>query len=407
MREFYPVLFAMTAVLLFGMIEIVLLACLNRLWWKRRWVRMTSWSLPLFGFVMVLIWALGQYHALTWIALPAAILMIISLLLEIALMISLPFSGALHFLHRAAERLIHTRRQRDPSLVDTNRRAFLKVTAASLPVSAAALSVTGVARAFADVNVFKKPILFDDLPLSLQGLRIFHLTDLHLAHFVALDSLSEVLAVADSLSPDLVVVTGDIADDLTLLNDALSMINNLQPPHGVYACLGNHEHFRGLAKVRRSFERSPVQLLTDQSITIDVDGCSLLVSGIDDPVRLDAADYAFFRQHIDMALTDVGNFDFSVLMSHRPVALEYASEVGVNLTLAGHTHGGQIGFMGRSLLEWAWPDHYLWGHYRIGASHLYTSSGAGHWFPFRLGCPREAPVIELRSRVKSPDRSNY
>jgi predicted MPP superfamily phosphohydrolase len=87
---------------------------------------------------------------------------------------------------------------------------------------------------------------------------------------------------------------------------------------------------------------------------------------------------------------------FKILMSHRPDAFDYAASQGINLTLAGHTHGGQIGFMGRSLFDSYWADRYLWGEYRQGRSALYTSSGVGHWFPFRLGCPPEAPIIELR-----------
>jgi hypothetical protein len=83
-------------------------------------------------------------------------------------------------------------------------------------------------------------------------------------------------------------------------------------------------------------------------------------------------------------------------MSHRPDVFPYAADLGVQLTLSGHTHGGQIGFDGRSVLEGVFPHSFLWGEYAIKASRLYTTCGAGHWFPFRLGCPAEAPLITLR-----------
>lgn len=67
----------------------------------------------------------------------------------------------------------------------------------------------------------------------------------------------------------------------------------------------------------------------------------------------------------------------------------------MDLTLAGHAHGGQIGFNGHSAFERIWPDQYLWGPYSVGRSRLYTTSGFGHWFPFRVNCPTEAPLIEL------------
>jgi predicted MPP superfamily phosphohydrolase len=85
---------------------------------------------------------------------------------------------------------------------------------------------------------------------------------------------------------------------------------------------------------------------------------------------------------------------FRLLLTHRPDAFDAAADCGFDLVLAGHTHGGQIGFGGRSLLDY--PGYpYPWGHYRKRTSQLNTSAGAGHWVPFRLGCPAEAPVVEL------------
>jgi predicted MPP superfamily phosphohydrolase len=86
---------------------------------------------------------------------------------------------------------------------------------------------------------------------------------------------------------------------------------------------------------------------------------------------------------------------FSLLLAHRPEAFDAAGDARVGLTLSGHTHGGQIGYNGKSAFEPLFPDGYLWGAYRRGASRLYTTSGFGNWFPFRLGCPAEAPLVEL------------
>ena len=87
-------------------------------------------------------------------------------------------------------------------------------------------------------------------------------------------------------------------------------------------------------------------------------------------------------------------------MTHRPEGFDPASEMGIELTLSGHTHGGQAGLNGRSLWS-AFTDRYLWGHYAKNGSQMYLSSGIGHWFPFRLGCPTEAPIIELTSKIDS------
>ena len=86
---------------------------------------------------------------------------------------------------------------------------------------------------------------------------------------------------------------------------------------------------------------------------------------------------------------------FSILMSHRSQALDYASPLGIDLVLAGHTHGFQLGLGGRSLFDSLLPDRYIWGQYNQGQSQLYTTCGVGHWLPFRFGCPPEAPLIVL------------
>jgi predicted MPP superfamily phosphohydrolase len=284
-------------------------------------------------------------------------------------------------------------RQKDT--VDRRRRLFLKSGAAAIPLVALAAGGGGVALAMAGARVYKRPIYIKGLPDDLDGLRILHITDVHLRHYVSLDDVADVVRRAGPLKPDLVLVTGDIADDMKLLPGALRLISELNAPLGAYACLGNHEYFRGIGEVMKIYDRSPVELFVNTGYRVKKGNSPLFIGGIDDPRTMRVTDYSIFREDLDETLVDVNDDDFVILMSHRPNALDYAAEKGVALTLSGHTHGGQVGLGGRSLFESVWPERYLWGHYRIRQSHLYTSSGMGHWFPFRLGCPAEAPVIEL------------
>jgi predicted MPP superfamily phosphohydrolase len=193
-----------------------------------------------------------------------------------------------------------------------------------------------------------------------------------------------------------VLITGDIADNIQLLPDTLSLINGLSPPLGTFAILGNHEHFRGIGQVREMFSQSPVPLFVNEGTHCARGETSLFIGGVDDPRTMGADHREFFTRAVDAALQESLNDEFKILMSHRPDAFDYAADCGVRLTLAGHTHGGQVGWFGRSLFERLSPESYLWGDYRKGSSHLYTTSGVGHWFPFRLGCPQEAPIIELK-----------
>lgn len=397
MRIFFPIVFAAVFILIFGLVEVLLLRMLNREWWQNRKIRLLALALPVIGVVMLSLWALGEYYTQRWLSLPAALLAILVFVLEVALMLSLPVSGFIHWLGHFLGRLFKHRL--DPELeerIDPHRRLFLKGAATAVPLVTMAMGVSGVARAFADVRIYIRPIILTQLPPEWEGLRFLHLTDLHLRHYVTLDDLDRVLGEAEYYKPEMVLVTGDIADDLTQLPGALSRLRAFSAPLGVYACLGNHEYFRGVSRVKRIFDASNIPLLVNQSMILTVRGHRLNLGGIDDPVTLREIKADFFQRTIDETFPEADGSVFSLLMSHRPEALDYASEKGLDLVLAGHTHGSQVGLLGRSAFESWWPQRYLWGHYRRAQTHLYTSAGVGHWFPFRLGCPAEAPVIELR-----------
>jgi hypothetical protein len=201
------------------------------------------------------------------------------------------------------------------------------------------------------------------------------------------------LGIADQ--PDLIVFTGDIADDLRELGPVLRIASERRPRLGVLGVVGNHEHFRGLPAVRRVFDASPVPLLFNGGTALPVAGSTLHVAGIDDPGVRRLGDEEHFARTIDAALDGAPSDAFHLLLSHRPEGFDVAARRGVHLTLAGHTHGGQVGIGGRSAFEGMTRNRYLWGMYERGPSRLYTSAGFGHWMPVRLGCPREAPLLVL------------
>ena len=375
-----------------GLIEILLLRHLNRVWWEKKIVRRLAWSLPVVGLCGFILIGVGEYHRLDWLTFPSAVLAGTALILEVSLMLSLPVSGVIHMVNRGMDSLS---RKREKSGHDHGRRLFLRGAAVAVPLATIGMSTIGVGRSFATARVYKKPIAIENLPQGLVGLRILHLSDLHLRHYVTPDDLATVLERAESFGPDIILITGDIADDLAQLPDALRLIDEMRAPLGAFASLGNHEYFRGLEEIHRIFDRSAVSLLVDEGIKMSHRTAPLFIGGIDDPRYLDGASPEFFQRCLDATLATASSGDTIVLMSHRPDACNYTPGYGVNLTLAGHSHGGQVGMFGRSLFESFTPESYLWGHYQSGESHLYTSSGVGHWFPFRLGCPSEAPVIEL------------
>ena len=396
MRTFFPIIFSAVVILIFGLLAVLMLRLLNRVWWARPRVRRLAWSLPAIGFAMVALWGVGEYLTKDWLSFPAALIVMLVFIFEAGLMLSLPVSGLLHLLNAFFDWIAKRHRRAPAPAIDHGRRVFLKGVAAATPVMTLATGTGGLVRAFEPVRLPRKEFFFANLPSELDGLKIWHVSDIHLRHYVTLDHLAQAVEMAAPMAPDLVLVTGDIADDLGQLPGALSMLHEMKAPLGCYASLGNHEYFRGVGEVRAIFDRSPIPLLVNQGVHLRVKGVPLFVGGIDDPRRMGQKEEWFYEQTIDQALAESHSGEFTILMSHRPDAFDIAAARSISLTLAGHTHGGQIGLFGRSAFESYWQDRYLWGHYINGQSQLYTSSGMGHWFPFRLGCPAEAPLIVLR-----------
>jgi predicted MPP superfamily phosphohydrolase len=254
---------------------------------------------------------------------------------------------------------------------------------------------------------------YANLHPDLEGFRILHLSDLHLGACLGLDDLKHGLEAAFAAQrPDLVVVTGDIADDPELLPGAMDLVARAAARYGALASLGNHEYLHGIEITRPKLEASDVPLLVSSGRTITVGRARLFVGGADDPVHMGGDIAWMLHPSIERAAAAAPrDADFRLLLCHRPEGFGPATELGFDLTLSGHTHGGQLGLFGRSLLEKVrpLPDATWWGRHekkrpsrglgspdRASPARLYTTSGFGHWFPFRVGCPTEMPLVVLR-----------
>jgi predicted MPP superfamily phosphohydrolase len=266
-----------------------------------------------------------------------------------------------------------------------------------------ATAAGGFSAAFLPTARRSIPVTFPKLHPALEGFSILQLSDLHLGasrNVRDLERFFERLSLP-SRRPDLIVFTGDIADDLHQLGPALQLAHQFRARCGVLASLGNHEYLHDIRRARAIFDASPVPLLVDTGTTLRVGDADLYVAGANDPVVIQTNIQPFLEGTVDRALRDAPSDAFRLLLSHRPEGFDPAARHGIDLTLSGHTHGGQIGFNGKSAFEPLWPDGYLWGAYRRGASRLYTTSGFGDWFPFRIGCSTEAPLVVLSSERTS------
>jgi len=373
------------AATLFALLLIVALGF--RSWLRRRALRVGAASFLTFLLAAHAAWAVGMRNPTVsyWGALAATVVLPMLVLLTA----SLPLSA------------LARRRSRPKNAAPSGptRRAVLQGVAAAIPMAAMGTGLAGWVGGAAEPRLRVLPMTLPRLPPALAGLRILQLSDLHLGCSKGIDTLERLLAnIGASDRPDLIVLTGDVAEDQALLGPALRLVEQFRPRLGVFSALGNHEYLRGIRTVRAAYEKSAVSLLINRSEISRVGDSRLVISGVDDPVFVHRAIEPVVEPWFDRALDGTPSDAFRMMLSHRPEGFNLAAPRGVDLTLSGHTHGGQIGFNGKSAFQALYPDGYLWGAYRRGDSALYTTCGFGAWYPFRLGAPPEAPLIVLQGQ---------
>lgn len=400
MRTYFPHLVCIVALVSCAALIRVVLRKFLRTWLHEPLVQSVQKWMPMLGLCCTLLWALGTAMQNYALIVFGASLVVFVLIGAGMTLVSLPFAIGLLLLHARGGVSRHSHPPQEGNsehnASNMSRREFLRTVAAAMPLLSTASGLSGMARSFEAVRLPVFHLQFANLPAALQGLKICQLSDMHLGYFRGVRDMERLFERVAMQRPDLVLVTGDIADDLTLLPDTLRLLEALPAPLGVYASLGNHEYYRGIQNVRKHFDASAIPLLCNEGLALSVQNATLFIGGADDPSRSRDTDFSiFFPQTTEAALREASSDAFKILMSHRPQSFYTAVELGAQLTLAGHTHGMQIGYNGRSLFELNGSEKLLWGHYQRGASQLYTTSGVGHWFPFRLGCPPEAPMMVL------------
>ncbi len=232
----------------------------------------------------------------------------------------------------------------------------------------------------------------------LSGLTILHLSDVHMGPFIGEAQIEHIASLVKNDEIDLIALTGDIADDLDKYPQFFSALSKIKSRHGIKACIGNHEIYRGRALSIQAQEKGGAEMLIDRHTTIDVNGAPLHIVGIDDPAGLGRSTQAFYKKHFTTSFQSIPDDEATLVLCHRPDGFNACIEHGGTVMLSGHTHGGQVALFNRSVFEpiARQSGHKLLGPYtapaqkRQATSQLYVTAGTGHWMPFRLGCPAEA-----------------
>ncbi|HSJ05124.1 MAG TPA: metallophosphoesterase [Longimicrobiales bacterium] len=278
-----------------------------------------------------------------------------------------------------------------------------------------ALAVGGAAAATAAYAVLVEPrwlhrtrprLHFPDLPPALEGLTIALVTDIHAGGHTPRGVLARAVRLVMDARPDLIAVSGDLAEDEASLEAALDALAELAAPLGVYVVPGNHDYRDvGIERWHDAVGRrqSPVDL-TNRVRFLRVGGegeggATLCVAGVDD----------LAHGRPNLAGLSERHRDFTILLAHHPDQAERArrSVDRVDLILSGHTHGGQVRLPGLGAIvnSAASPHLYEAGVRRRPWTQVYTSRGIGTThLPVRFLSRPELPVLTLTSAPRPPRR---
>jgi predicted MPP superfamily phosphohydrolase len=230
------------------------------------------------------------------------------------------------------------------------------------------------------------------LPIAWDGLRILHLSDLHFTGSVTLPFYERVVELAQQRPSDLVVFTGDLLDDDHLHDWIGPTLGRLSAPLGCFFLLGNHDWEWGdIPRTRQ---------LLDSFGWRDVGGQTRRLSWRGAPVVLAGDERPWWGPAPNWSLAEPG--DFRLLLSHTPDNLPAARRAGVDLMLAGHTHGGQVCLpgVGPVYAPSVWGVKYAGGTFDCQPTLLRVSRGVGGMHPWRWNCRPEITFLTLRSGVR-------
>jgi predicted MPP superfamily phosphohydrolase len=230
-----------------------------------------------------------------------------------------------------------------------------------------------------------------DLPQALDGMRIAHVTDTHVGKFTRGRVLDEIVAATNRLEADLVLFTGDLIDNtIRDLPDGVRMLQQMQAKSGVFVVEGNHDLFDDPSEFVRSVRDGGIALLRNQAATVQVRGVPVQILGI----VWNHGEREMARSvETVAALRDPDAFP--ILLAHHPHAFDFAAELGLPLTLAGHTHGGQL-MLTSELGAGSAMFRYWSGLYQKAGPAMVVSNGTGNWFPVRVNAPAEIIHLTLR-----------
>ena len=372
----------MTRFLLFGLAFTAVMGGLNYYVYKRFFKRLHfgsagGWALlcgTLFGIEVLFV-----FQTLTHL-LPDSVVLYYLLSSSVGITFILFFVALIYdLMHTAASRIPYS----------PERRRFIKIGFDLTMIVAAVAYVFGGL-----IGGLRRPMLhFQRISLgeaNAEPFRIVQLSDMHVGLGIRKAFVEECVARINALSPDMVVITGDLVDrKVEHIAPDLAPLTQLRSTHGTYFITGNHEYFHDVASVVAHVRDTlGIPVLDNRSVRI-AERFNLV--GINDLIskRMGVMPY-----DVEAAFSECDPALKTIVLAHQPKSVQIMQHKDYDLMLSGHTHGGQIFPFGLLVMI---DQPYLAGHYRVDAAkQIFVSRGTGYWGPpLRVLAPSEITVIDI------------
>jgi hypothetical protein len=281
-------------------------------------------------------------------------------------------------------------------LVYKLRRSRAKIILVALPCLLAFLAVWAFVIEPSRLVLRETLITSPSWPAGLKGLRIAVISDLHAGSpYITLEKIRLIVEMTNAARPDLILLPGDfviqgVPGGRFMEPEVIaSALKGLRARSGVFATLGNHDWWYNGERVKRCLENAGITVLENDAAMIERDGAAIWIAGIGDKWE--------GKPDIASALAKVNNGAPIIALTHNPDIFP-SIPARVALTIAGHTHGGQVALpiIGRPIVPSVFGQRYAAGHIVEGSKHLFVSSGIGtSILPVRFRVPPEIPLLTI------------
>jgi predicted MPP superfamily phosphohydrolase len=308
-------------------------------------------------------------------------------------------------------------------LGDPSRRYFFRTASVLAGATPFFSCMYGFAAERLNYQVRRIEIPMANLPPALDGMQIAQISDIHLSGYMSRTDVRRAVDMTNDLGADLTVVTGDfITGSSDPIADCIEEVSRLHAPLGVWGCNGNHEIYaKAEDAAQQLFAQFGMKLLRQENAQLTFRGAQFNLIGVDYQRERNVDGH---RQQVLANMDGLIRRDIpNILLSHNPNTFNRAAELGVELSLGGHTHGGQIQveILDHRLTPARFISDYIAGlfqrplfkpsgeilvsrepdlpssHPHPHAARLYVNRGLGTvGAPVRLGVPPEISLIVLR-----------